>query len=236
MLRRTNAGRLGAVVLLAAPIFYLVAETIAALAWTNPHYDYLYHYVSDLGIAGPPSHVFGQDVYSPLAAVMNTGFVGHGVLVVIAMALLLRTSAGARAKLLMTLTVFFAAGISLVGLFQGSQENVDNGLIIFHLIGAQLTIVVGNVLVILVGVFRDRLDLPRGVGVSLILLGVVGLLGFVVFMIDVRGGINVNVGLFERLAIYPIVLGQLTVGMSLLRRWSPNKTAVDVTETPKAFA
>lgn len=233
MIRRTTAGRLGAVLLLVAPIFYLLAETVAASAWTDPDYDYLYHYISDLGISGPPSHVFGQDVYSPLAWVMNTGFVGHGVLVFTAIALLVRSSAGARPKLLMVLSSLFSVGIALVGLFQGSQGNVDNGLIIFHMIGAQLTIVIGNVLFILFGVFRNRLGLPRRVAVSTMVLGIVGLLGFVAFMIDVRAGINVNVGLFERLGVYPIVLSQLAVSMSLLRQWPAEKAAVD-TEPARA--
>lgn len=112
-------------------------------------------------------------------------------------------------------------GIALVGLFQGCQHDVDNGLIIFRTIGAQLT------------TGRQRPVHPVrclsatgwtclvGVAVSTIVLGIVGLLGFAAFMIDVRGGGKVDVGLFERLAVYPIVLSQPVVSISLLRRWPP---------------
>jgi hypothetical protein len=46
------------VVLLAAPILYLIAETISALAWRNPHYDYVVNFVSDLGVPAPSARRF----------------------------------------------------------------------------------------------------------------------------------------------------------------------------------
>ncbi|MFS8097437.1 DUF998 domain-containing protein [Lentzea alba] len=216
MLRHARAAVFGAVLLTVGPLLYLLAEAIAALAWTEPNYDYFYHYVSDLGIAGPPSHVFGQDVYSPWAVVMNTGFIGYGLLFVIAAFLVLRATSGARPKILLTVAVIFGIGIGMVGMFQGSQASIDNGQILYHVIGAQATIVGGNLLTILAASFRDRLGMSPAVGRTLLVLGVIGLLGFAAFMIDVRGGINIYVGMFERLAIYPIVVAHVVFGVSLL--------------------
>ncbi|MFC0111834.1 DUF998 domain-containing protein [Kibdelosporangium aridum] len=216
MFRRTQAATVGAVLLAVGPILYLIAEAVAALAWTDPSYDYFYHYVSDLGIAGPPSHVFGQDVYSPLAAAMHAGFIGYGVLFIVASALVLKMSPGARPKILMAIAVVFGIGIATVGTFQGSQASIDNGQILYHLIGAQTTIVCGNLLSILAASFRGRLGISRGVARALLVLGVIGLLGFAAFMIDVRGGINIAIGLFERLAIYPIVAAHVVFGVSLI--------------------
>ncbi|RSM87942.1 DUF998 domain-containing protein [Kibdelosporangium aridum] len=234
MLRRTKAATAGAVLLVAGPILYLIAEAAAALAWTAPSYDYFYHYVSDLGIAGPPSHVFGQDVYSPWAAVMNTGFIGYGVLFVVAAALVLRPSTGARPKLLLAISVIFGVGIAMVGLFQGSQASIDNGNILFHLIGAQATIVSGNLLSILAASLRGRFDMSPAVARSLLVLGVIGLIGFAAFMIDVRAGINVAIGLFERLAIYPIVVAHVLFGVSLLVSRARRTTVVHNQAVPAA--
>jgi hypothetical protein len=150
MIRTTGIGRLGALLLLAAPIVYLIGETVAALAWSDPPYNYVDDYVSSLTVV--------------LASVM----------------------------------VLFGIGGILLGLFPGSQHSVDTGLIVYHMLGAQLAIISGNTLAILVGAFRRHLNLSRPVAVLTIVLGTVGLVFLAAFLIDVRAGINVMIGLVER--------------------------------------
>lgn len=64
--------------LIASGGIYFTAEFIAAAAWTDPPYSYTYHFISDLGVHGP-STGFGQYMYSPLAWVMNAGFILFGI-------------------------------------------------------------------------------------------------------------------------------------------------------------
>jgi hypothetical membrane protein len=219
MIRTTGAGRLGALLLLAAPIVYLIGETVAALAWTSPPYDYLDDYVSSLGVAGPLSHAFGQTMNSPLAAVMNTGFILYGILTITAGGLLLRLGSGVRPVILAILIVAFGIGGILLGLVPGSQHSVDSGLIVYHTLGAQLAIISGNTLAILVGAFRRRLHLSRSVAAVTIVLGTIGLVFLVAFLIDVRAGINITIGLLERGAIYPFVATHIILGACLLTRF-----------------
>lgn len=49
------------------------------------------------------------------------------------------------------------------------------------------------------------------------MFGVLGLVGFAVFMADVFTGWMWNIGMFERAAIYPIMLGHVLLGISLRR-------------------
>jgi uncharacterized membrane protein (UPF0136 family) len=62
-------------------------------------------------------------------------------------------------------------GVSLVGIFQGSDANVANGLIDFHQFDAQGVIVAGNIMAILVGAAVSRIGLTRTRGSVSTVLG-----------------------------------------------------------------
>jgi Protein of unknown function (DUF998) len=224
MIRRTAAARAGAMTLVLAPFVYAVAEMITALAWTDPRYDYIYNFVSDLGVPGPRQVAFKQTINSPLAVVMNAGFISYAVLAVLAAALLLRLAAGPRPKLLGVLTLMFAAGLSLVAVVHGSQHSVDTGLIIFHAVGAMLAIICGNVISILIGAFRHHLHMSGRLAAATIAFGILGLLSYATFLTLYYSGATANLGLFERLAIYPTAATHLTVGIAALVTWSRTPT------------
>src|SRR5690348_6062878 len=79
-----------AIALLLAASFFFVAETVSAAAWTHPAYSYANDFVSDLGVPGPPVMFGGHLIHSPLAWLLNAGFVVNGMLVALAAALILR--------------------------------------------------------------------------------------------------------------------------------------------------
>ncbi|MGW2142139.1 hypothetical protein ACWCW2_40455, partial [Streptomyces sp. NPDC001773] len=116
---------------------------------------------------------------------------------------------GTRPLVIVILAVLAGAGVSLVGLFQGSNENVRNGLIAFHTSGAQGVMLAGNIMAIVVGANGARIGLGRGRSIASIVLGVVGLTAFPVFMADVFTGWMWNIGMFERGVIYPIMIGHV---------------------------
>ncbi|WP_330278140.1 DUF998 domain-containing protein [Lentzea sp. NBC_00516] len=96
---------------------YLAAEFIAAAAWTDPPYSYTHHFISNLGVHGPTT-AFGQFMYSPLAWVMNTGFILFG-LTALTGVVLLRGLPGRRWLYLFLAVVLAAGGVTL-GFFPGS--------------------------------------------------------------------------------------------------------------------
>lgn len=236
MIRATKIGRAGAILLLIGPLVSWIAEFITASAWQSPHYAPLYNWVSDLGVPGPRQVAFGQVIHSPLAWIMDSGWIFYGVVLIVGAFLALDLRAGARPIILALLAVLSGVGVSLVGIFHGSQENVANGVIVFHLAGAQTVIIAGNLSAVMVGVFGRRIGLGRGTSIASLIVGIAGLIGFVVFMTDYLTGIAWNIGLFERSAIYPIMIGHVLLANGLLRRMSsqPDGSRSDVRLRPRA--
>ncbi|MGW3423585.1 DUF998 domain-containing protein [Streptomyces phaeochromogenes] len=215
IIRSGAAARAGALLILLGPLVSWVAEFITAAAWQDPPYSPLYNWVSHLGLTGPPQNAFGQVANSPLGAVMDTGWVIYGTLLIVGTFLVFDPRKGARPIIIMILAVLAGAGVSLVGIFQGSNANVDNGLIAFHTSGAQGVMLAGNIMAIAVGAGGTRIGLTRGRSIASITLGTAGLIAFPLFMTDVFTGWMWNIGLFERAVIYPIMIGHALLGSSV---------------------
>ena len=93
---------------------------------------------------------------------MDTGWVIYGTLLIIGAFLVVDPRKGARPIIIVILAVLAGVGVSLVGLFQGSNANVDNSLIAFHTSGAQGVMLAGNLMAIVVGASGTRVGLTRG--------------------------------------------------------------------------
>ncbi|WP_328491485.1 DUF998 domain-containing protein [Streptomyces sp. NBC_00414] len=215
IVRSGAAARAGALLILLGPLVSWVTEFITAAAWQDPPYSPLYNWVSHLGLTGPPQTAFGQVANSPLGAVMDAGWVIYGSLLIIGAFLVFDPRKGSRPIIIMILAVLAGAGVSLVGIFQGSNANVDNGLISFHTFGAQGVMLAGNIMAIAVGAGGTGIGLTKGRSIASIVLGTVGLIAFPLFMTDALTGWMWNIGLFERAVIYPIMIGHALLGSSV---------------------
>ncbi|MBO3738535.1 DUF998 domain-containing protein [Actinoplanes flavus] len=208
--RRRTAG----IVLIAGGLIFFIAEFIAAAAWTDPPYSYTYHYISNLGVHGP-TQGFGQLMYSPLAWVMNLGFLLFGITLFGGTAMLAGLR-GPRRWAVNTLAFLLAAGGVLLALFPGSGETPDSGAIDLHSVGALAAIVGGNTLIIILGRAHRHTALAAGTGRTMVALGVVGLLSLAGFL-AIAGTSAGLIGLVERCAVYPILIGFICAGTSLSR-------------------
>ena len=204
--------------LVAAAAVYFTAEFIAAAAWTNPPYSYTYHYISNLGVHGP-STGFGQDMYSPLAWVMNVGFFLFGPAVLIGV-LRLRGLPAGRRRVLAATAALLAIGSVLVALFPGSGEAFDNGTAAYHGLGAFTAFGAGNVLAVLLGRSHRLLGVPRRLGRALVASGILGFVSLAAFMGVLASQADVLIGLFERGVIYPFLIGFMALGAALTRQRS----------------
>ncbi|MEW2565271.1 DUF998 domain-containing protein [Streptomyces griseorubiginosus] len=215
IVRSGTPARAGALLILLGPLVSWVAEFITAAAWQDPPYSPLYNWVSHLGLTGPPQTAFGQVANSPLGAVMDTGWVVYGILLIVGTFLVFDPRKGARPIVILSLAVLAGVGVSLVGIFQGSNANVDNGLIAFHTASAQSVMLAGNLMAIAVGTGGTRIGLTRRRSIVSTALGTAGLIAFPLFMTDVFTGWMWNIGLFERAVIYPIMIGHALLGSSV---------------------
>ncbi|MDH6605155.1 putative membrane protein [Streptomyces sp. SAI-208] len=219
IVRSGAAARAGTLLILLGPLVSWIAEFVTSAAWQDPPYSPLHNWVSHLGLTGPPQTAFGQVANSPLGAVMDTGWVVYGVLLIVGVLLVFDPRRGVRPTAVVILAVLAGTGVALVGIFQGSEANVDNGLIVFHTFGAQGVMLAGNVMAIVVGSSGARIGLSRGRSIASVALGTAGLLAFPLFMADVFTGWMWNVGMFERAVIYPIMIGHALLGSSLAATW-----------------
>lgn len=215
--------RTAAALLIAGPVIFLLAEFIAAAAWTDPPYSYTYHFISNLGVHGP-SELFGQYMYSPLAWVMNTGFLLFGVTILAAVAALRGLPGRHRWAALVPATLLAVGGV-LLALFPGSSEAMNDGTGDFHALGAIAGFVGGNVLAIALGSMHRRVGLSARLGRVLIAVGVLGLVSTVAYFADVMSGINVLIGLIERGAVHPFLIGLCFAGVSMARTIAPRASA-----------
>ncbi|MFI2362449.1 DUF998 domain-containing protein [Promicromonospora sp. NPDC019610] len=216
IIRPGTAAGAGALLLLLGPLVSWVAELVTAAAWQDPPYSPLYNWVSHLGLTGPAQTAFGQVGNSPLGVVMDAGWVLYGTVLVVGAFLAFDLRKGVRPVIIVVLATVAGVGVSLVGLFQGSNANVENGLIVFHTVGAQGVMIAGNVMAIVVGANGARIGLGRAWSIASTVVGIVGLVMFPLFMADVFTGWMWNIGLFERGVIYPIMAGHVLLGSGLI--------------------
>jgi hypothetical membrane protein len=211
MIRRRAAGAL----LVAGAVIFFLAEFLAAAAWTDPPYSYTYHYISNLGVHGPVE-ALNQYMYSPLAWVMNTGFFLFGITVFVGV-VMLRGLRGWRRWAVFILATLVAVGGVLLAFFHG-DGTVTDGAVDYHSLGALASIVGGNVLVILLGRLHRLIGVARKPGRAMVVLGVFGLVSLVGFLALAGSGANVLIGLVERCAVYPVLIGLICAGVSIRNR------------------
>ena len=211
MIQRRAAGAL----LVAGAVIFFLAEFIAAAAWTDPPYSYTYHYISNLGVHGPVE-ALNQYMYSPLAWVMNTGFFLFGITVLVGV-IRLRGLRGWRRWAAFILATLVAVGGVLLAFFHGDGK-VTDGAVDYHSLGALASIVGGNVLVILLGRLHRLIGVARKPGRAMVVLGVFGLVSLVAFLALAGSGANVLIGLVERCAVYPVLIGLICAGVSIWNR------------------
>jgi hypothetical membrane protein len=220
---RSITRRAGAVALIVAAVQYVVLEAVTAAAWKDPRYSYSYNFISDLGVPSCGGEVDGRTVCSPQHVVMNTGFVLHGVLFVVAAVLLYRLLPGRPRWVCLALAVVHGAGITLVGLVHGSPEAAADGTMAWHILGAMMAIFGGNLLWIVVGSHLLRSGTGSGpgrwLGIALIAIGVFAL-ACALLLETVNIGTDVA-AVFERAAVYPIMVAEFVVGVTLLALRGP---------------
>lgn len=204
-------GRAVGAVLVAGPAIFFLAEFTAAAAWTDPPYSYTYHYISNLGVRGPLK-ALGQFMNSPLAWVMNTGFFLFGIILFVGVALL----RGRRWSALI-LAAVVAVGSALLAFFPGSGDPPDGG-VDYHSLGALAAIGGGNVLAIVLGRQHRLVGVARKPARAMLVLGMIGLVSLPAFLAVAGSGANGLVGLVERVAAYPFLIGFVCVGVSIWSR------------------
>lgn len=191
--------------LLTLQFFVLEAVAIARF----PGYSRTGQVISDLG----------TDL-SPGAGVMNASFIAQAVLIVVGALLLRPGLIGLGGRLAVVLLSTAGVGTLLVGLFPSDTGGAT------HTVGAILYLLGGGLgLLSLAYGVRPR---SEAVGTTLALLGLVGIIGTVLFGTSVTG--LLGVGGTERLAAYVLPIGLAVTGVLLARQRDDWQVAVPTGE------
>ena len=200
---------LGAGILICT-VQYLAAEAVASAAWRAPPYSYWQNYVSDLGVPGCGQPAGASPVCSPLANVMNTGFVLAGLLAIAAAVLLAPLIPGVwRRWVVVALAMVHGLGSILVG-FVHSAPGTLAGTPHAHVIGAYMAILGGNLAILTLGIGLGR-TVSLWLRAALAALAIVGFAGGSLLVIRPE----YLPGLFERMAVDPITMGEVLAGVTL---------------------
>ena len=200
---------LGSIVLIVNAVQWVVAEAVAAGAWTDPSYSYAANFISDLGVPDCGTEFQGRVICSPLHPLMNASFIGQGILFALGVVLLARLAEGRTRRILVGLAVTHGVAFVLVGLFHGSPDGRDSALII-HVAAAGVGILCANTVAILVGASRG-LGLPAAYRRFSIAVGVLGIASEALVNLSAD-----TAGLFERGGVYSWLLWGLVTGVLVM--------------------
>lgn len=198
----------GAILFVMASTVYLITEAISAQAWTYPEYSYSFHYISDLGVS-KRLMIDGREVYSPLAGVMNTGFILYGMLSASSYMAVLPLIKDKAKWSVLSFALIQGVGNVLVGLFPGETYDYAS----MHLIGAAMAIIGGNCTLLLMGIYLKLEKQGYIVKATALLLGNFGLIMFVTFLLTNTD----HSAVFERLSVYTMTAWNLIFGFWLIK-------------------
>lgn len=209
---------MGAILFMLASSVYLIAEAISAQAWTNPEYSYSFHYISDLGVSKRLLIDDGREVYSPLAGVMNTGFILYGILSAGSYIAVLPLIKDKAKWSVLSFALIQGVGNVLVGLFPGETYDYAS----MHIIGAAMAIVGGNCTLLLMGIYLKLKKQGYIVKAIALLLGNFGLIMLVTFLLTNAD----HSAVFERLSVYTMTAWNLIFGFWLIKKYKIQQYAL----------
>ncbi|MDU0290293.1 DUF998 domain-containing protein [Saccharothrix longispora] len=195
--------------------WYLVSEAVAASAF--PGYSYAHDYISDLGtVRRDPLDTHLPD--SPLAEVMNLGFLHQGVFFLLGAVFAARALPGGRGRTaFLALAVAHAVGNALVATFHSGRQ-VAGVVAALHPTGAVMAILGGNLATVAAALLLRRHATARSARTAGFALGAIGLTSLLGLGVNTVTGAAVlfDDGAWERGSVYAITAWQLVAATAVL--------------------
>ena len=199
--------KIAGIVFLIGGLYYLIAEVISALAYNDTLLNtYLTYTISELGV---PS------LNSPLSFLMNSAFILIGLIFIFCNFYRFKDYIIKNRVLFYILTLVCSLGVIIVGFI-----HADNPIsLTYHSFGAIMAILGGNLLLVLVSRSMSEFGIYQKIS---LVLGCIGIIAFWVMFFNMETSI---MPLFERIAVYALIIWILMTGGYLLK--NPNPVSVD---------
>jgi len=201
-LMNNKLAKKGAIFLILTTIIYFIIEFIVANAWNNPTYNYLFNWVSDLGV--PVNTTFqGHHINSPLYTLMNFEFTILGLSYIIGFNMIRSLYLSKRKSTL--LSIIAGLGVIIVASFPGYEYNLS----FMHQVGAMLIVFGAYSLMYLSG---KEFNI-KWYKITCNILIVIGIVGFILTFVFSNSD---YAGLVERILLYPYALFPIITGIAIL--------------------
>ena len=191
--------KVAGIVFIIGSLYYVLAEAISATFFNDSLFNtYIFHTISELGI---------PNGNSPLFWLMNSAFILIGLMLIFGNFYKFKDYIIKNKVIFYIFTLITGIGVIIVGFIHGGNPFTLG----YHMIGAMMAILGGNILLIIVS--RSMQEFAIYQKITLIL----GVLGLIVFWI-----MFFNMGLsympvFERLSVYTMIIWSFLTGVYILR-------------------
>ncbi|MGM1062625.1 DUF998 domain-containing protein [Saccharothrix sp. Mg75] len=196
-------------------VWYLVSEAVAASAF--PGYSYAHDYISDLG-AVRADPLDERLVDSPLAEVMNLGFLHQGLFFLLGAVFAARAlPAGRGRSAFVALAVAHAVGNGLVATFHSGQQAAGAAAVL-HPVGAVMAILGGNLATVAAAFLLHRRGTARSARNAGFAFGAVGIASLLGLGVNTASGAAVlfDDATWERGSVYAITAWQLVAAAAVV--------------------
>lgn len=208
---RINLEKISSVILILGPIYFIIVEFISILySNVNVINAYAFHTISELGVPIGSIYKGMISTYSPMFMIMNSAFIIVGLTLIIGISFSLQKYISKNNFLVDLFAIIASIGVILVGIFHAT----DGLLGVFHLIAALMIILGGNLLLIFVSKYVNLNDNYEKISKY---LGIFGLIAIVIMLIFRFSYLQDYQAIFERCAVYPLVLWSFITGFYSFR-------------------
>ena len=191
--------KVAGIVFVVAGLYYILAEAISAAFFKDFLFNtYFFHSISELGI---------PNASSPLALLMNSAFIIVGLALIFGNFYEFKNYIVKNKTIFYILTLTTGIGVIIVALIHGGNPLT----ISYHMIGAVMAILGGNFMLIAVSRSMGEFETYQK---TTLLLGIIGLMAFLVLFFSIN---NVNMFIFERIAVYTLIVWSFLTGIFLLK-------------------
>lgn len=193
-------------------LFYLVSEFITISLCEASYRGYIHNTISELALPKGMLWHNMPSTFSPLALLMNLALIISGILFFLSYTFLVKNYLNRKFRPFgIALALLVAIGSILVAIFHGGKDYLG-----MHEISTAFVFIGGNLCIILTMIFlNDKAKIFKDFG---IFLGLIGILSSItIFYTSIINKTQI-LAILERLAVYPIIIFELMIGIYTLKK------------------
>lgn len=190
-------------------VYYIIAEFIAVLKTNVPFIEaYSIHTISELGVPIGDIYKGVASSYSPLFFFMNLAFILLGIILFIGYNLSLKKHINKNKLISHLLIILTCIGAIFVGIFHADNPLFND----YHILGAVLSILCGNIFLIFISKFSSFNENYKKISKYLGIIGLISACIMLILKLIILSNCN---PVFERISVYTLIIWLIVTGIYL---------------------